>query len=53
MIFKGDTTFVEIEVGDQKYERKQVKLGLSSGIRIQVLDGLEESTRGKVEKKIL
>jgi HlyD family secretion protein len=53
VIFKGDSTFVEVEIGDQKYEKRQVKLGLSDGIKIHVLDGLNESTMVKVQKKTL
>lgn len=51
VIFRGDTTFVEIETGEQQYEKKQVELGLSDGIRIQVLNGLKEDTRIKVQRK--
>ncbi len=51
VIFKGDTTFVEVQTGDQEFEEKEVQLGLSDGIRIQVLDGLTEETKVRVRKK--
>lgn len=51
VIFKGDTTYVEVEIGDQKYEKKPIETGLSDGIRIQVLSGLDENTKVKVQRK--
>ena len=52
LIFKEDSTFVEIQTGDQDFELKEVKVGLSDGIKIEVLDGLSESEKVKVQKKI-
>ena len=52
VIFKGDTTFVEVEIGDQKYQRKEVKLGLSDGIYVEVLEGLDTQNMVKVQKQI-
>lgn len=40
--------FVEVETGDQKFERRDVKLGLSDGIFVQVLEGVSESDNIKV-----
>jgi len=42
------TTFVEIAVGDQKFERKDVELGLSDGIKVEVLSGITEEDEIKV-----
>lgn len=39
--------FVEIEVGEQQFEKREVKTGLSDGINIQVLDGLKEGDKYK------
>lgn len=36
-------TFVEVRVGDQKFEKRPVKLGLSDGIRVEVLSGVAEN----------
>ena len=52
VIFAGDTTFVEIVTGDQEFEKKEVKLGLSDGIRIEVVEGISSSTEIKVQKRI-
>ncbi|MCB0670258.1 MAG: HlyD family efflux transporter periplasmic adaptor subunit [Saprospiraceae bacterium] len=51
VIFAGDTTYVEVETGDQKYEKKEIDLGLSDGIRVQVLGGIQEDTKIKVQRK--
>jgi len=42
------TTFVEIAVGDQKFERRDVKLGLSDGIKVEVLSGVSEEDEIKI-----
>ena len=52
IIFEGDTTYVEIATGDQEFEKKEVKLGLSDGIQIEVLNGLDTLTKVKVQKKL-
>jgi HlyD family secretion protein len=39
---------VEIAVGDQKFERRDVKLGLSDGIKVEVLSGVSEEDEIKV-----
>jgi len=40
--------FVEVEVGDQKFEKRPVELGLSNGIYVEVKDGLSENDAIKV-----
>jgi len=45
--FDDDETYVEIERGDQDYERRGVTTGLSDGIVIEVLDGVDEGDRIK------
>ncbi|MCB0687128.1 MAG: efflux RND transporter periplasmic adaptor subunit [Saprospiraceae bacterium] len=51
VIFQGDTTYVELEVGDQQFEKRKVDLGLSDGIHIEVLDGLSRDAKIKVQRK--
>jgi len=48
LIIEGDSTFVEISVGDQQFEKKQIKTGLSDGIQIEVLSGIDTTTQIKV-----
>lgn len=52
VLFEGDTTYVEVRVGNQQFEKKEVKLGLSDGVNIEVLGGLEEDTKIKVQQKL-
>ncbi|MDH3650886.1 MAG: HlyD family efflux transporter periplasmic adaptor subunit, partial [Saprospiraceae bacterium] len=52
ILFEQDSTFVEIQTGDQQSERKRVRTGLSDGIKIEILDGLSDSDKVKVQKKI-
>ena len=39
--FSGDSTFVYVQSGNQKFERKEVKTGLSDGIYIEIKSGLK------------
>lgn len=53
--FKGDSTFVYVltaGVPEQKFERRQVKVGMSDGIKIAIRDGItiKDKVRG-TEKK--
>jgi len=40
--------FVEVEVGDQKFERKDIELGISDGINVEVKTGISEGDKIKV-----
>ena len=40
--------FVEVEVGDQKYERRDVELGISDGIEVEVKSGISKDEKIKV-----
>lgn len=40
--------FVEIETGDQQYERREIELGLSDGIFVQVINGVQKDEKIKV-----
>jgi HlyD family secretion protein len=46
--FEGDQPFVEVATGDQQFERRDVKLGLSDGIKVEVLEGIAEEDDIKV-----
>lgn len=48
LIVSGDSIFVEIEVSEQQFEKKQIKTGLSDGLKTEVLEGLSKE---KVLKK--
>lgn len=46
--FEGDTTFVEVEIAPQQFEKRMVKTGLSDGINIEILEGLTKEDKIKV-----
>ncbi len=43
--------FVEVEKEDQKFEKVDVKLGISDGINVEILEGLKEGDKVKVWNK--
>ena len=45
LLFEGDRTFVEVETGEQQFERREVKTGLSDSINIEIVDGLTDKDR--------
>ena len=48
--FDDDTKqpYVEIEVGEQQFERKEIELGISDGIFVEVKSGISDSDKIKV-----
>lgn len=40
--------YVEIQTGDQQFERKDIELGISDGIYVQVVDGLSKQDKIKI-----
>jgi HlyD family secretion protein len=46
--FDGDTAFVEVETEPQVFERRNVELGLSDGIHIEVISGVSQEEKIKV-----
>lgn len=46
-----DKPFVEIQTGEGKFQRKDVKLGLSDGINVEILDGVKKGDKIKVWNK--
>ncbi len=49
---KTDEPYVEIETEDQKFEKKEIKLGVSDGINVEILSGIEEGDKIKVWNKL-
>ncbi|MGO2294489.1 efflux RND transporter periplasmic adaptor subunit [Psychroflexus halocasei] len=43
-----DQAYVEVETGDQKFERRDVELGISDGIHVEILSGIDKDDRIKV-----
>ncbi len=50
VIYEDDEkTFVEITTGEQQFEKKEVKLGLSDGLYVEVTEGLDTTTQYKIQ----
>ena len=49
---KTDKPYVEVEIeGDEKFEKRDVKLGISDGINVEILEGVEEGEKIKIWNK--
>ncbi|UCD59893.1 MAG: efflux RND transporter periplasmic adaptor subunit [Flavobacteriaceae bacterium] len=46
-----DEPYVEVAVGDQKFERKEVEIGISDGVNIEIISGITEEDDVKVWNK--
>ncbi len=46
--FDGDSAYVEIKIDEQNFEKRYVKTGLSDGINIELLEGVEETDELKL-----
>lgn len=49
LIFESDSVFVEVETASQNFERKEVKLGLSDGLNVEILSGITADDKVKVQ----
>ena len=38
--YEGPKPFVEVQIGSQQFERRDVELGLSDGLTVEVLSGV-------------
>ncbi len=45
---KTKEPFVEVEIGDQKFERKDIELGISDGINVEIKGGITKDDKIKV-----
>ncbi len=50
IFFENDSAFVEVETQPQVFEKRLIKTGLSDGINIEVLSGIDANT--KIKKRI-
>ncbi len=46
-----DEPYVEIQVGDQEFERKDIEIGISDGVNVEIVSGLSEEDEVKVWNK--
>lgn len=50
---KTDKPYVEVEVGDNEFEKREIKLGISDGINVEVLDSIAEGDKIKIWNKTI
>ncbi|MGY8989632.1 MAG: efflux RND transporter periplasmic adaptor subunit, partial [Flavobacteriales bacterium] len=48
---KTKEPYVEVEIGDQKFEKKEITLGLSDGVYAEVLSGVTKEDKIKIWNK--
>ncbi len=48
---KTDKPYVEVETGDQKFERKDIETGISDGINVEIVSGITKDDKVKVWNK--
>jgi HlyD family secretion protein len=46
-----DEPYVEVATGDQKFERKDVEIGISDGVNVEIVSGISEQDEVKVWNK--
>lgn len=46
-----DKPYVEVAVGDQKFERKDVEIGISDGVNVEIISGISEDDEVKIWNK--
>ena len=44
LVFERGEPFVEVEIGNQEFERRAVEVGLSDGMTVEILSGIEAET---------
>lgn len=47
LIFEDDKIFVELQTDDQKFEKHEIKTGISDGINIEVISGIDDQSKVK------
>jgi HlyD family secretion protein len=44
LTFEKEHRFVEVEVGPERFERREIRVGLSDGVHVEVLSGIDKAT---------
>lgn len=47
LLFENEQPFIEVETSPQTFEKRKVKLGLSDGINVEILEGADRNTKIK------
>jgi len=49
---KTEKPYVEVEIGEQEFERRDIEIGISDGINAEIVSGVTESDKIKVWNKL-
>jgi len=49
LVFRNDSTFVEVETSEQVFEKRIVKTGLSDGIFVEIISGIDTTDNIKIQ----
>jgi HlyD family secretion protein len=52
LLFEEDSAYVEVETTPQSFEKRYVKTGLSDGINIEIVSGLKNTDKIKVQQAL-
>lgn len=52
VIFENDSTFVEVKTSEETAEKKAIAIGISDGIQVEVVSGLDTTQAIKVQQKL-
>ena len=47
LLFEEEKVFVEVVTGEQEFEKREIEIGLSDGINVEIVDGLTEEDKVK------
>lgn len=50
LLFENDTTYIEVETTPQVFEKKRVVTGLSDGINVELIEGVDETAAIKTQQ---
>lgn len=49
VVFEKDTTYVEVEIAEREFQKQPIQLGLSDGILVEVVSGVDTNARVRVQ----
>ncbi|CAL2074515.1 efflux RND transporter periplasmic adaptor subunit [Tenacibaculum sp. 190524A02b] len=50
---KTEKPYIEVKVGEQEFEKRDIKLGLSDGVNVEVLEGIKAEDEVKIWNKVV
>lgn len=50
VLFEDNKTFVEVETTDQVFEKQEVEIGLSNGLKVEIKSGIDSTSKVKIQQ---